>query len=124
VVDATYSIHPSLFWTAGGIVSTVADQLIWAKALVEGRLLSPQVHSEQFKMKPGSGRLNFYGFGALNMNGLIGHGGNINNFYTSFVGRYHGYDCVILVNGQAGDAEEKTFRAKAILEKVIKETGL
>jgi len=34
VVDATYSIHPSLFWTAGGIVSTVADQLIWAKALV------------------------------------------------------------------------------------------
>ncbi|GAF67372.1 unnamed protein product, partial [marine sediment metagenome] len=55
---------------------------------------------------------------------LIGHGGNYYNLYTSFVGRYHGYDCVILVNGQAGDAEEKTFRAKAILEKVIKETGL
>jgi len=99
VVDATYSIHPSVFWTAGGIVSTAADQLIWAKALVEGRLLSPQAYSEQLTMKPGSGRLNFYGFGALNMNGLIEHGGNINNLYTSFVGRYHGYDVVILVNG-------------------------
>ena len=124
VVDATYLIHPSLYWTAGGIVSTAADQLIWAKALVEGRLLSPQAHSEQFNMKPAAGMLSFYGFGVMNMNGLIGHGGNVNNMYTSFVGRYHGYDVAILVNGQAGDSEEKTFRAKAVLEKVIKETGL
>lgn len=124
VVDGTYSIHPSLFWTAGGIVSTAADQLIWAKALLEGRLLSPQAHSEQFNMKPASSKLGFYGFGVMNMNGLIGHGGNYDNLYTSFVGRYHGYDCVILVNGQAGDAEEKTFRAKAVLLKVIEKTGL
>ncbi len=124
VIDATYLIHPSLFWTAGGIVSTAADQLIWAKALVEGRLLSPQAHLEQFTMKPASGKLPLYGFGVMNMNGLIGHGGNVNNMYTSFVGRYHGYDVAILVNGQIGDAAEKTFRAKAILEKVIKDTGL
>jgi len=124
VVDGTYSIHPSLFWTAGGIVSTAADQLIWAKALLEGRLLSPQAHSEQFNMKPASSKLGFYGLGVMNMNGLIGHGGNYNNLYTSFVGRYHGYDCVILVNGQAGDAEEKTFRAKAVLLKVIEKTGM
>lgn len=124
VVDGTYSIHPSLFWTAGGIVSTAADQLVWAKALLEGRLLSPQAHSAQFTMKPASSKLGFYGLGVMNMSGLIGHGGNYDNLYTSFVGRYHGYDCVILVNGQAGDAEEKTFRAKAILQKVIKETGL
>jgi len=124
VVDGTYSIHPSLFWAAGGIVSTVADQIIWAKALVEGWLLSPQAHSEQFTMKPASSALGFYGLGVMNMYGLIGHGGNYDNLYTSFVGRYHGYDCVILVNGQAGDAEERTFRAKAILQKVIKETGL
>ena len=124
VSDATYTIHPSLFWTAGGIVSTAADQLIWAKALVEGRLLSPQAHSEQFTMKPAAGKLPLYGFGVMNMNGPIGHGGNVNNMYTSFVGRYHGYDVAILVNGQIGDAEEKTFRAKAILQKVIQETGL
>lgn len=124
VIDGTYSLHPSLFWTAGGIVSTAADQLIWAKALLEGRLLSPQAHSEQFAMKPASSKLGFYGLGVMNMNGLIGHGGNYNNLYTSFVGRYHGYDCVILVNGQVGDAEEKNFRAKAILQKVIKETRL
>lgn len=124
VIDGTYSIHPSLFWTAGGIVSTRADQLIWAKALLEGRLLSPQAHSEQFTMKPASSKLGSYGLGVMNMNGLIGHGGNYGNLYTSFVGRYHGYDCVILVNGQAGDAEEKTFRAKAILQEVIEETEL
>ncbi len=124
VVDGTYSIHPSLFWTAGGIVSTAADQLVWAKALLEGRLLSPQAHSEQFTMKPASSRLGFYGLGVMNMNGLIGHGGNYDNLYTSFIGRYHGYDCVIMVNGQAGDAEEKNFRAKAILQELIKETEL
>jgi len=124
VVDGTYSIHPSLFWTAGGIVSTAADQLIWAKALLEGRLLSPQAHSEQFTMKPASSKLGFYGLGVMNMSGLIGHGGNYDNLYTCFVGRYHGYDCVILVNGQAGDAEEKTFRARAVLLKVIEKTGL
>ena len=75
-------------------------------------------------MKPGIREVNLYGFGVMNMNGLIGHGGNYNNLYTSFVGRYHGYDCVILVNGQAGDAEEKTFRVKAVLLKVIEKTGL
>lgn len=124
IVDGTFSAHPSVFWTAGAIVSTPADQLIWARALIEGQLLSPQSHSEQFTMKPASPKLGFYGLGVLNMNGLIGHGGNYNNLYTSFVGRYHGYDCVILVNGQAGDAEEKTFRAKAILQRVIEVTGL
>jgi D-alanyl-D-alanine carboxypeptidase len=123
-IDATFSIHPSLFWTAGGIVSTAADQLIWARALLEGRLLSPQAHSEQFNMKAVSGKLRFYGLGTANMDGLIGHGGNVNNMYTCFVGRYHGYDVAILVNGQTGDAEEKTFRAKPILERVFKEAGL
>lgn len=124
VVDGTFSIHPSLFWTAGAIVSTVSDQLIWARALLDGRLLSPETHLEQFTMKPASTKIGLYGLGVMDMNGLIGHGGNFNNLYTSFVGRYHGYDCVILVNGQTGDAEEKTFRAKAILQKVIKDTGL
>jgi len=127
VGDGTYLSHPSVTWTAGGIVSTVADQLIWAKALVEGRLLSPRSHSEQFTMKPAPSKQNFdYGLGVVNLNGLLGHGGNLNNCYTSFVGRYHGYDVVILVNGQAGAADGETWsdRAGDVLKKVIKETGL
>jgi len=51
-------------------------------------------------------------------------GGNCNNAYTSVVGRYRGYDCVILVNGQVGEATEKTFRALLILRKVIEESEL
>lgn len=126
VVDGTYLCHPSAAWTAGGIVSTAADQLIWAKALVEGRLLSPRSHSEQFTMKPAPSKHVDYGLGVMNLNGLVGHAGNLNNVYTSFVGRYHGYDCVILVNGQRGDTGEKTwsYRAGDILKKVIKETRL
>lgn len=124
VVDGTFSIHPSLYWTAGAIVSTAADQLIWAKALIEGRLLSPESHAEQFMTKPASSRIGSYGLGVMNMFGLLGHGGNLNNLYTSFVGRYHGYDFAILVNGQTGDAEEQTFRAKSVLQQVINKVGL
>jgi hypothetical protein len=75
-------------------------------------------------MKPNVNRPGSYGLGVQSLYGIIGHGGNWNNAYTSVVGRYRGYDCVILVNGQTGDATEKTFRALPILRKVIEEAGL
>ncbi|MEH8021153.1 serine hydrolase domain-containing protein [Rheinheimera metallidurans] len=34
-------LHPSLEWTGGGIVSTTADLVRWAKALFEGSVLTP-----------------------------------------------------------------------------------
>lgn len=53
-----------------------------------------------------------------------GHGGNYSNAYTSFVGRHHGYDFVILVNGMTRDIEAGDFRALTIIQKLIKKTGL
>ena len=75
-------------------------------------------------MKANVTRVGPYGLGVNSMFGVIGHGGNWNNAYTSVVGRFRGYDTVILVNGQAGEAAEKTFRALPILRKVIEGAGL
>lgn len=76
VVDGTDCLHPTAAWSAGNIISTAGDQLIWAKALVEDRLLSPQVNAERFIMSPMVNKPGLYGLGVLNLDGIIGHGGN------------------------------------------------
>jgi len=124
VVEGTDCLHPTAAWSAGNIISTAGDQLIWAKALVEGRLLSPQVNAERFIMSPMVNKPGLYGLGVLNLDGIIGHGGNYSNAYTSFVGRHRGYDFAILVNGMTRDIEAGDFRALSIIQKIIKETGL
>ena len=75
-------------------------------------------------MKPNVNKPGSYGLGVQSLYGIIGHGGDWNNAYTSVVGRYRGYDWVILVNGQVGDATEKTSGALPILRKVIEESEL
>ena len=124
VVDGTNCLHPSAAWSAGNIISTAGDQLIWAKALVEGRLLSPRINAERFVMNPMLNKPGLYGLGVLNVDGIIGHGGNYSNAYTSFVGRHRGYDLVILVNGMTGNIEAGDFRALSIIQKLIRETGI
>jgi D-alanyl-D-alanine carboxypeptidase len=124
VVDGTDCLHPTAAWSAGNIISTAGDQLIWAKALVEGRLLSPRINAERFIMSAMLNKPGLYGLGVINVDGIIGHGGNYSNAYTSFVGRHRGYDFVILVNGMTRDIEAGDFRALSIIQKLIKETGL
>jgi D-alanyl-D-alanine carboxypeptidase len=124
VVDGTDCLHPSAAWSAGNIISTAGDQLTWAKALVEGRLLSPRINAERFIMSAMLNKPGLYGLGVINVDGIIGHGGNYSNAYTSFVGRHRGYDFVILVNGMTRDIEAGDFRALSIIQKLIKETGL
>lgn len=40
VVDTTYLFHPNVAWTAGGIVSSPEDTVVFMKALLLGKLLS------------------------------------------------------------------------------------
>jgi len=75
-------------------------------------------------MSPMVNKPGLYGLGVLNLDGIIGHGGNYSNAYTSFVGRHRGYDFVILVNGMTRDIEADDFRALSIIQELIKETGL
>ena len=41
------AINYELAWTAGGMLSTLEDLTIWAKALATGTLLSNSLHIEQ-----------------------------------------------------------------------------
>lgn len=124
VVDGTFFVHPSVTWAAGNIISTAPDQLIWIKALAEGRLLSKETHKEQFAVKdikstPGRA----YGLGVRRDKGAMGQEGNYNNAYTSCVFRYHGYDFVVLVNGQAKGAIAREAKATNVFWRVIEDMG-
>ncbi|MCX7026708.1 MAG: class A beta-lactamase-related serine hydrolase [Spirochaetes bacterium] len=73
---------PSPFWTAGGMVSTLADLRIWIKAIATGELLSPLMHAEQLKFSSPDTAL--YGLGMMNWsNMLFGHSGEVPGYNSS-----------------------------------------
>ena len=125
VVDGTFSLDPSVVWSAGNIISTASDQLVWIKALEEGRLLSKKMHKAQFTMKdikstPGRA----YGLGVGRDKGAMGHAGNYNDTYTSCIYNYHGHDFVVLVNGQGKEAISKEAKATNVFWRVVEDLGL
>jgi len=127
-IDITVRPDIWILWASGNMVSNLEDQKKWAEALGRGTLLSKKSYEEMTDWieieaaLPGKFK---YGLGVdLVAEGFIGHGGNYNNAYTSFVGRHRGYDLVILVNGMTRDIETDDFRALSIIQKLIKETGL
>jgi len=78
--DVTRS-NPEIPWTAGAMISTLADLHIWASALASGTLLGTDIQEERLAGNPMAGsRPGFdlrYGLGLLTINGLIGHSGGI-----------------------------------------------
>ena len=126
VIDMTFALDPSCAWSAGGIISTAADQLVWIDALVSGKLLSTATQAERFKMKEGTsphGTSISYGLGVLDINGAIGHGGNYNGLYTAMICRYEDFDFVVLSNGQdKGGTMNST--AENVFWKVVEDIGL
>ena len=81
-------VSPSLLFSAGGIISTLGDLQIWARALGRGTLLKPgtqrqrlqQVNTgEVFAPLKGTGPTYAVGFGyalgLINAGGLLGHNG-------------------------------------------------
>ena len=76
--DVTIS-NPDVAWTAGAMISTLADLKTWVEALATGTLLSPEMQAERldFQMMP-AGPVNFgYGLGVFTLNGFVGHNGGI-----------------------------------------------
>lgn len=78
--DVTRS-NPAVPWTAGAMVSTLADLHTWARVLANGTLLSPDLQRERLDGNPMPGArpgLDLrYGLGLVTINGLIGHSGGI-----------------------------------------------
>jgi len=103
--DAT-DWNPSWAWTAGGMISTVEDLLVYGRALGTGKgLLSPETQSERLdsfvsdvpplSQPPLNGKLG-YGIGLANDNGWIGHDGELPG-YNTFIFYHPEIDAVVAV---------------------------
>jgi D-alanyl-D-alanine carboxypeptidase len=72
---------PSAFYTAGGMVSDLADMKTWLKALASGELLSPEMHKAQLTFGPPNTQS--YGLGVMNATPLVGHSGEITGYNSA-----------------------------------------
>jgi D-alanyl-D-alanine carboxypeptidase len=76
--------NPSWGWGAGNMISTLDDMRIWARALADGALLTPDTQRQRLDtivpMNPE--RTAFYGLGIFSDGGWIGHTGVIFGYQT------------------------------------------
>jgi len=81
VLDTT-TLSPSIFWTAGGMVSTATDLARFHQALFTGRLLRPAQQRELKSLVPGTG----YGMGVARWDTPCGtawgHNGSFPGYYS------------------------------------------
>ena len=79
--------NPTIAGAAGGLISTIRDQLTWAKALTTGELISEKMYSQQTEGLPlGDGQPIGYGFGIIDLDGFYFHNGAINGFQSAVGG--------------------------------------
>ncbi len=85
--DAT-DFDPSWAWAAGGAWSTAGDLALWAPALVEGAMLSPDLAASRMEWMPADPArpdAGGYGLGIATQGGLVGHTGAVPG-YSSLAG--------------------------------------
>ena len=102
LTEITY-IEAGGAWACGNMISTPRDMLIYAKPLATGQLISPAAQQERTKWQdatpypPGKPFTEQkYGFALKNLDGLIGHGGNIQG-YDTFMAYLPAVDASIIV---------------------------
>jgi len=126
--DSSWVLEPSWAGSAGALISTAPDLLIWVKALVDGTLISPAMQKERLTMKPGvmlEGWPVNYGLGIYDDQGAVGHYGNWANIYTAYPMRYRGYDIVVLENGEITEHHEPgRHPARSIFWNAVTDLGL
>ena len=85
LVDVT-DWNPSWGFGAGQVICTAADLVVWAKALATGEVLDPATQTERLRWYPTpqtSPEIKVqYGLGIANLNGLVGHNGEISGYMT------------------------------------------
>jgi D-alanyl-D-alanine carboxypeptidase len=71
-------------WGAGNMISTLDDMRIWARALADGALLTPENQRQRLEtiVPMNAERTAFYGLGLFNDGGWIGHSGVIFGYQT------------------------------------------
>ncbi|MFH1050597.1 MAG: serine hydrolase domain-containing protein [bacterium] len=104
VIDMTgtpqaIAINYELAWTAGGMLSTLEDLLIWSKALVTGELLSDSLHDQQLPVPNPPNEINpywsGYGIGINQTDAWFGHTGAVCGFICNM--SYNPEDDVAIV---------------------------
>jgi D-alanyl-D-alanine carboxypeptidase len=104
--DLTAS-NPTVAWTAGAMISTLADLRIWAKVLANGTLLSPATQQERLQTMSLGQRQGFdygYGLGILEINGFYGHNGAIFG-YSTWMLHSPEQDATLVVLANRGETE-------------------
>lgn len=76
-------ISPTIAWTAGCMVSNIADLEVWLDALVGGTLLSKAAHKEQMTFVETGTPFMKYGLGVFEVNGYVGNGGAIPGYNSA-----------------------------------------
>jgi D-alanyl-D-alanine carboxypeptidase len=112
VINVT-AIGPSITGAAGNMVSTIEDLNAYARALVDGTMLSDSMQAERLKTVPIVTR-NFlhYGLGIAVVGKFYGHNGGITGFNTSM---YYSpeLDAMFVLNvnmfGPTGGVSDKIF---------------
>ena len=129
VPDDVTNQNPSWGWSAGAMISTIKDIMVYSKALATGKLVTKSSQEQRLKWDtefiPPNGAWKDmplkYGFAIADFNGAIGHNGGIPGF-NSFMGYMPEKEAVIvvLVNMQDNKAGigPADFIARIITEKL------
>jgi D-alanyl-D-alanine carboxypeptidase len=83
LIDVTV-IDPSIPWAAGCMISDLPDLKIYAKALANGIMISPELQKERLKfINTGVSKFVGYGLGIFSLEGFLGHNGGITGYNTT-----------------------------------------
>ena len=106
------SVNPRVSWTAGGMVSTLADLQRWGRALAKGTLLSKRLQRTRLRFRAIatlSGPPVGYGLGIFRIGDWIGHNGAIFGFnaITMYEPRT-GAQIAVVANKSSSSSNEAT----------------
>jgi D-alanyl-D-alanine carboxypeptidase len=89
-------------WAVGSMVSNLYDLKIWSDALIQGKLLSKEMHQQQMTWvdtDPKDPDSMKYGLGVFNIGGMIGHTGAVPGYETAmFANPEKGITIIVFVN--------------------------
>jgi len=114
LVDVT-DFNPSWAAGAGQAICTAADLVVWARALATGELLDPEMQAQRLTFYPTGDPHARYGLGIVDINGLVGHNGEISGFMSQ-AARRESDGTVIVVLSNLMIAPDLTEPATAISE--------
>lgn len=95
-------------WTAGAMISTLADLRVWSRALATGALLTPEMQRERLRVSQldlDMDRPFGYGLGIMEWRGWLGHAGAIFGYGTWML-HHPEKDATAIVLANRGETEQ------------------